>query len=565
MGVRRVGAVGVVCLLVACTSGAPSGAAWEAGSQALSGGPSARLTANPTSGGAPLTVFLDGSGSQPAPDGTWIASCSFDFGDGQSLPKCFANHSYAQGAYTARFTATDNLGRAATATVAIYAGVAPPPPDAGPGVPDAGTGLGDGGLAGGDAGWQLLGAAQGLPPEVRGVSADEGGNLWVAGGASGLFVLTPGATQLRRFTVADGLTGYDDGTGLHGQAVISVAGGPPGTVFVGYQGLPGCSDAFERYNFQPDGGFTLDAAHRYIWKSGDADRVSLAGAGISVVHYDISSGPGIVKPEPQGREKICSVLRIAYHAPTSSVWFGGNHGVAWGDARSAAVTEHTHPAINGYKAVSLPDGGSGYHYVLLTDNYYGLSVQRSGDVWIGGANRSANFRAVTLNDFWQGDYEIQKTKIDVWPDAQPFDAYPWQRDDDNVSDMAAMSDGTVWVSSVSHGLAHWTPSGISYLRDTTIQSSGKATALEADPQDGSLWIGYIWGGVSRLKDGKIWSDAELPRPLRGGIWNASEVVWKDARSFALERSKRAEPLVVVCESAGCSASGVLADAGDDDE
>jgi ligand-binding sensor domain-containing protein len=239
-----------------------------------------------------------------------------------------------------------------------------------------------------------------------------------------------------------------------------------------------------------------------LWKSGDADRVTLNGTGISVVHYDISSGPGVVAAEPQGREKICSVLRLAYHAPTQSVWFGGNHGVAWGSATSSEVVEHTHPAINGYVAVQNPDGTTSYHYTLLTDLYYGVAPLPNGDVWIGGANRSALFRWATLGkSFWSADVEIQKTMVDLWPDAVPHDAYPNQRVDDLVSDMAIDTDGTLWASSIVNGLVHYTPGGSTFLRDTTVEPNGKATALEVDPANGSLWVGFIWGGVTRLQGG----------------------------------------------------------------
>src|SRR5262249_6026269 len=127
-------------------------------------------------------------------------------------------------------------------------------PDGGPdggapdgGVPDGGV---DGGTDGGTIifptldGWQFYGPQHGVPSNVYGVTADQGGNIWVAGGEPGLFVLRTGAATFQRFTMADGLRPYgylpDGGTppGEKYLKVLSVAGGPAGTVFAGYAGKP---------------------------------------------------------------------------------------------------------------------------------------------------------------------------------------------------------------------------------------------------------------------------------------------------------------------------------------
>src|SRR5262245_2902251 len=95
------------------------------------------------------------------------------------------------------------------------------------------------------AGWTFYGVNEGGPEKVYGVTADEAGNTWVAGGEEGLFLLKPGATRFQRFTMADGLRPYGylpDGSTPPGPKylkVISVAGGRPNTVFVGYEGMPG--------------------------------------------------------------------------------------------------------------------------------------------------------------------------------------------------------------------------------------------------------------------------------------------------------------------------------------
>jgi len=462
--------------------------------------PTAVLTANPTQGTAPLSVSLDGTRSKPAPDGSWITACNLQFGDGTATPGCWGDHTYAVGSWTARLTVTDSRQRTATTTLLITA-TGQPPPDGGTPTPPPAIEL-SGGTPGDSAHWQFFGTAAGGPSHVYGASADATGNLWVAGGTEGLFVLTPGSTHYRRFTVQEGLTGYNDGQGLHGQAVISVSGGPANTVYVGYQGLPGCEGAFEHYCFKPDGSFEFDTLHEYIWKSGDADRVVLGGAGatVSVTHYDVSSPAGSVAAEPQGRERLCTILRIAYDPGSQSVWFGGNHGIAWGNPANTQVIEHSHPAINGRK----PNASGGFSYVLLTDAYYGLSPLPNGDVWVGGANRSGKFRYGALgNNFWGADVDIQHNKIDVWPDAVPDEPTPSQRLDDNVTDMAALPDGSVWISSIQYGLARWTSSGKSYYHVTSVDPKSRITSLERDVVDGSLWMGFVSGGVIRLKNGQL--------------------------------------------------------------
>ncbi len=80
--------------------------------------PVAVAKATPTSGDAPLTVNLDGSGSSD-PDGT-IAAYSWDFGDNTTGSGAKVTHVYSTaGNYTAVLTVTDDGGAKGTANVAI--------------------------------------------------------------------------------------------------------------------------------------------------------------------------------------------------------------------------------------------------------------------------------------------------------------------------------------------------------------------------------------------------------------------------------------------------------------
>src|SRR4051812_3845722 len=194
--------------------------------------------------------------------------------------------------------------------------------------------------------------------------------------------------------MADGLRPYgylpdgSDPVGPKFLKVIAVTGGPAGTVFVGYEGLPDCEGAWDKEANRPG---PNGPGLAYVYKSGDADRVALDPAGkLKVVHYDIFSGPGIVGAEPEGREKLCSVYRIVWNAATNDLWFGGNHGFAWGDPNFAGnptcngdtscsgVVEHAHPAFNGTRA----DGSC---CDFITEDYRGVAVDpATGDVWFGG-------------------------------------------------------------------------------------------------------------------------------------------------------------------------------------
>jgi hypothetical protein len=278
-----------------------------------------------------------------------------------------------------------------------------------------------------------------------------------------------------------------------------------------------------------------------IYKSGDADRVSLTSNGISVVHYDIFSGPGVVGAEPAGREKLCKVWRIVYQHGTNLVWFGANHGFAVGKADftdsptcngqpgCAGVTEHVHPAFN-------DSTGS-----FVTQDYWGIAidpVSQGGlhDVWFGGMARTTRFRwgetggnydaAENKTETWtSGNINATdshtlaakaawQNRVDVWPDeVGEYDAagnatYPTRAQVnaglDLVSGIVAdPADNSIYIASSGHGIRHLTRDG-SFMEDLTKTSTTKAlfnnnvTAIAMDT-DGSLWVGYKYvGGISRI-------------------------------------------------------------------
>lgn len=376
--------------------------------------------------------------------------------------------------------------------------VGPDPVDSGPTLPQTDGGVVDGGDGGTDTdggtdggeqpfdagtvtlptteGWTFYGPQHGGPAQVLGASMDRAGNLWVAGGKDGLFLLEPGASTYRRLTVADGLSGYMGPNGMTGYEVISVAGGPADTVFVGYLGVNGGAG---------------DADPAWMIASGDADRVELNADGtLDVKHYDIASAAGEIPSYPERRDKIRSVFRILYDADKEDVWFGGNHGVAMFQGSRNRVWEHEHEAINGYIA-----SGS---YTLLSGDWWGIALDSGGDLWMGGGHRVAKLNyASEGNQF----YASRSPIFDVWPDADPDDARPEDRTDDFVQDLA-ISGNSIWVGSIPNGLARIAADGsISHVSSGLVDQ--KVTALETDPRDGSIWVGHIYGGVSRIQSGSV--------------------------------------------------------------
>ena len=471
----------------------------QAGVSALGGpdGAPPSEVSTPDAGGAGSTVSTTDAGMMPDA-GTMPDAGAHDAGsasDGGTMPDAGAH----------------DAGSASDAGSAANPPPPPPPPAPIPSV----------------QGWTFYGPQDGLPASIFGVSADQGGNLWVAGGEDGLFLLRAGESRFVRFTMADGLRpfGYmPDGSAPPGTPylkVISVIGAQSGTAFVGYAGKPpgpgelGCEDNWDGPNPDPS-----------IYKSGDADRVTLSGGGLRVVHYDIFSGPDVISAEKRGREKLCDVYRMAWDPARDAIWFGANHGFAWGRASfagnptcngqfgCAGVWEHVHPAFNGF--INETDQTLAYY----TGDYYGVAVDPvTKDVWFGGVHRTTKFRFGTdSGDYFKAESETEDppyvaNRLDVWPDKVPecpgdcpSGLYPRPSDriPDLVSGIAALPDGTAWVGSFAFGLARLAADGtvMGYLKSELV--SANVSAVAYDPSDGSLWAGANWGGgLSRIVNGAV--------------------------------------------------------------
>jgi hypothetical protein len=446
-------------------------------------------------------------------------------------------------------------------------------PDGGPGDPNGGDNVPPSAKD-----WRFLGAAEGAPREVLGVTEDEGGNLWVAGGEDGLCLLRPGAATFRCYTMADGLKpwapwkGKDPAPEKRFLKVTAVTGGPAGTVWVGYEGRPNCESEF----YKVPGEYEDPA----IFKSGDADRVLLQGDGsLRVVHYDIHSVEHTV-PGYGHREKLCSVNRILWDKQRNSLWFASNHGLAWGEPDYEGGTECQDPAVRAanewvyiYKdaqgnetgretrqrckfgvmehvhpAIAMSDDSTDESHRLAGD-VWGVAVRPDGDVWMGTHIRSSRFKIMTnaVGHVGTGapwNFEMARkqseekkykaNRIDLWPDAVAEPQVPTreQRKDDLVSDLVLMPDGTVWFSSFAWGLAKMNDAGqvTAYYLDGA--QDRFISSLERDPRDGSLWIGHRWGrGLMRMHaEGSFVSHNSVLGNLSGlPIWDIRTVGSGDDR------------------------------------
>jgi hypothetical protein len=376
--------------------------------------------------------------------------------------------------------------------------------------------------------WTWWGRAQGLSDDVQDVSADEGGNVYVAGGDA-LFVKRAGDQAFLRFDAAGaGLTkGCNDPADYHDETpakpftmcrILAVAGASAGKAIIGFDG----------FNLEPQDGAA------WTFKTGGADVVTFDPAAKTLArqrHVRIASPPHVICatttfygrvsscPDPtnwwwvNGRRMVARVRRIVVnHDPRSpmygDVWFGGKHGTfsallanaearrlpdhtagflpEWADAKD--VWEHDHP--------DLWDAKGGF----VNGEGWALSIDpRDGTVW--GSN---GYRTTTMQGYGadlSDDHWWTGTKHDLWPD--PPGEYLTPAADD-VQSMSHCPDGTLWIGSLSHGLARFDPAGqlsFTSLPDPALRES--VSAVACDPADSSLWIGLGVGGVMRLRNGKF--------------------------------------------------------------
>lgn len=402
-------------------------------------------------------------------------------------------------------------------------------------------------------GWTFYGTDQGLSKDIQDVSADEAGNVYVAGGDA-VYAKGPADQRFLRFDHGNaGLTqncnDFDQFTvatppkPFYTCPIISVAGAAPGKAVIG----------FDMFNIEPFDGNTWA---EWPMKAGGADVVTFdaaAGTLARARHVRVASPPHTICATATfegrvtscldaanywwnaGRRVMARIVRIVVNHDTTSplygdVWMAGKHGTfsallarsearglvdrsagfgpEWADAKD--VWEHAHPVLSG----TLP----GQDFV--NGEGWGLSIAPDGTPWGSNEYRTtfiegygadltilSNPSGPAVNsDFFMGPF------LDLWPDP-PNDFLTSQAD--AVRSLSHCPDGTLWIGSLTHGLARRAPDGtISFLSLPDPQMQNAVSAVACDPSDESVWIGLAQtGGVLRWRNGafeRAYDPAGLP-------------------------------------------------------
>jgi hypothetical protein len=438
--------------------------------------------------------------------------------------------------------------------------------------------------------WTFYDSAQGLSKDIADVSADEAGNVFVAG-TDALYAKKRGDAQFLRFDATNaGLTKNcyptvpesDPGFAaaldaqLHptppGAAqqcpVVSVAGASAGRAIVGFQGLGTDSDG--------DADWAMD--------SGGADVVTFDGTNLTRLrHVLVASPPHTICADNDferhatscdpnefywntGRRKLRQVFRIAVNhragtAEYGDVWMGGTHATfaallndpasrgypdrlagqpaRWDDAKD--VWEHDHPAF--YDPASN---------LFLTGYTYAVAIDpRNGIPWASNGFRTAymaGYPDLSTDNWWLEPIDATHPFwIDVWPDGT---SSPLGGAQDHIESLSFCDDGTLWMGSSTHGLAVRDPSGsISGVAMPDPATYGdNVYAVACDPSDHSVWIGLGWGGVMRYKDGQfsVLDVAGLPGFASQPVRSIQIDRWSNPRRvyFAFIPSKDASGTIV---------------------
>jgi hypothetical protein len=388
--------------------------------------------------------------------------------------------------------------------------------------------------------WTYYGVEQGLSGDVQDVSADEGGNVYVAGGDALYAKRRRDATFLRFDSDNAGLTkNCNDASELQNPSppkpsyqcrVLSVAGASPGKAIIGFEGFGYLPDAYpwataaggaDVVTFDPDRGTAARARHVFLASPPQV----VCGVG------ENRAAPGYVCPDPSdkwwtgGRRMFNRVRRVVVNHDRASpmygdAWLSGEHatfaallenaaarglwdrtaawGPEWADAKD--VWEHHHPVIHA-------DNGW-----FLNNESWGLSIDpRDGTVWGSNGFRTAylvGYGGDLSFDLWgmlpHKPGAEDSEGIDVWPDPATGDAARFVGATmDEVRSLSHCPDGTLWVGSPLHGLARIAPDTHVVTLVPAPEIGDTVTAVACDPSDGSVWIAPTGGGVARLRGGVV--------------------------------------------------------------
>ncbi len=215
-----------------------------------------------------------------------------------------------------------------------------------------------------------------------------------------------------------------------------------------------------------------------------------------------------------GRRKMRQVKHIVVNHDASrplsygDVYFGATHGSlgilvahpdqrawidytkgdpAWADTKG--VWEHEHPAD------TWPDGR------LLTGESTGLALDPTTNIpWFSNQYNTTSFPdyATVPHPSWNGWWSAMTKFLKFWqPQGNPDDASLR----DNVSGLSFCTDGTLWVASGNHGIGRLDTRTGAFTPISLPGYGNEASAIACDPADGSVWVGFSWGGFGRWRAG----------------------------------------------------------------
>lgn len=357
----------------------------------------------------------------------------------------------------------------------------------------------------------IYGASDGIQESpVVAVTTDEAENRWVATPRA-LYVLRPGDKAFKRYDELDGLhlgeiTGRTPGPigwakycdmkpvdggapcsgevvwgGANAAGILSLVGGAPGEVFVGYSGTHAGYDSSEPAPIcfddkNGEGGFDWCDPQRH---SGKVDWVKLNADGtLSVVRFDfLSNNHG----RKYWHDRIVNRLAYDHFAHPGTLYAGTEHGVTHiSPARWTPFTgvdfdgwintwfgDHLH-ALVCFHAPCNPAVSTGQR----TGGWQGLAIDADGQLWHAGFFSAGriSWDPDPLKWMERGGAAFTAGFGDPYPTAPNSEGYEGEPvfkvaqegDFVQLSGVAVCPDGKVWFSSLgpqngtTHTVARWT-------------------------------------------------------------------------------------------------------------
>lgn len=377
--------------------------------------------------------------------------------------------------------------------------------------------------------WTYYGTGRGLSSDVRDVSADEGGNVYVAG-SDAVYAKSRDAEQFLRFDWQNaGLSQKCNDpaqmnvdvptTPFYQCPVISVAGAATGKAIIGFDGFGHEGDGGSPWALETGGADVLAfdpilgtlTRTRHVLTAAPPHVICDNGHLEWVTTCDPGNPPVNLWFWNNGRRLTRRIRRIVVNHDTSSplygdAWMGGNHGTLqvllanatargwadtvdpsfgfdpkWQDAKD--FWEHIHPAV------ADPNNPGD----IIVGEGYGVSIDpRNGQPW--GSN---GIRTTTISgypDLVHRQWGFTTNQLAVWPE------FPLG---DDIRSISHCPNGQLWVASDWHGLgliSTDTLQGQVIDRVPLPQNAGALT-VGCDPADGSLWVGPVQGGLLRYRNG----------------------------------------------------------------